>query len=201
MKKAITRRMAALGLSGAAALSAGYLIVPWEGAVKNRDGEHVAYYDAVGIPTACYGQTGRDLYDRVIKVGTTYSEDECIIMLSRSIPKYEREVERYTQVPFASTYQKAALISFAYNVGTGNYSSSTLLKELNKGNHDEACEQLLRWKYAGGKVLPGLVKRRADEKSWCVGDAPYEAAVSFQEIVNLTIESYKLQQNGSNSIK
>ena len=57
-----------------------------------------------------------------------------------------------------------ALCSFIYNVGSGNFRSSTLLKELNKGNYNNAADELLRWDKSGGEVLAGLSKRRAHER-------------------------------------
>ena len=58
-----------------------------------------------------------------------------------------------------------ALTSFAFNLGCGNLRSSTLLKLLNANNRTGAADQFLRWVRANGKVLPGLVKRRAAERS------------------------------------
>lgn len=58
-----------------------------------------------------------------------------------------------------------ALTSFAFNLGTGNLRSSTLLKKLNANDRAGAADQFLRWVRADGKVLPGLVKRRAAERS------------------------------------
>jgi lysozyme len=58
-----------------------------------------------------------------------------------------------------------ALTSFAFNLGTGNLRSSTLLKKLNANDRAGAADQFLRWVRADGKVLPGLVKRRAAERA------------------------------------
>lgn len=185
MKRFITKKLVALGLSASAALSAGYLIVPWEGSVKNKKGEHVAYIDAVGVPTACYGQTGRDLYGKTIRKGMIYSEKECLIMLEKSVKHFESVVDRNVRVPYASPYQKSALISFTYNLGEGNLRSSTLLRQLNAGQHEAACEQLIRWVYAKKKKLKGLVDRRSEEMLWCMGDVPYEVEITFSEITEM----------------
>ena len=57
-----------------------------------------------------------------------------------------------------------ALVSFAYNVGTGNFSSSTLLKKVNRNPDDLTIkDEFLRWNKAGGKVLNGLTNRRNEE--------------------------------------
>ena len=52
MQSNLIRKLAATGLSAVAITSAGYLIIPQEGSVKNKQGQHVAYIDAVGVPTA-----------------------------------------------------------------------------------------------------------------------------------------------------
>jgi len=60
-------------------------------------------------------------------------------------------------------HQFDALVSFAYNVGIGNLKSSTLLRKLNAGDYDGAALEFHRWKRSNGRVLPGLVRRRAAE--------------------------------------
>jgi lysozyme len=64
-----------------------------------------------------------------------------------------------------------ALVSFTYNVGAGAFRTSTLLKKLNAGDTVGACNQLPRWNKAGGKVLPGLTRRRAAEQALCLKGA------------------------------
>ena len=71
-------------------------------------------------------------------------------------------VTRLVTVPL-SQQQFDALVSFVFNVGEGNFKSSTLLKELNQGHYDKVPQELNRWVKAEGKTLPGLVSRRADE--------------------------------------
>ncbi|WP_290817376.1 lysozyme [Aquidulcibacter sp.] len=56
-----------------------------------------------------------------------------------------------------------AITSFVYNLGAGNYQASTLRRAVNAGDWQEARYQIRRWNKGGGKVLPGLVKRRALE--------------------------------------
>jgi lysozyme len=65
--------------------------------------------------------------------------------------------------------QKAAFLSFAFNVGNGNFCGSTLVRKANAGDMRGACAELSRWVYAGGKELPGLVRRRAAERAMCEG--------------------------------
>ena len=67
--------------------------------------------------------------------------------------------------PGLLAYPKAlgAITDFAYNLGVGRYRGSTLRRKVNEQNWDEAVEQLMLWTRGGGKVLPGLVKRRQAE--------------------------------------
>lgn len=181
-KSQVSKKLAAYGLSAAAAISGGFLILPHEGAVRNKSGLHTVYKDAVGIPTACYGQTGKDLYGRTISYGMTYTEDECIRMLAATIQAFEKQVDRVVSVKYVSPYQKAAVISFAYNVGLGSLQSSTLLRRLNSGDHFAACEELSKWVYAQKKKLGGLVIRREDEKQWCLGNASAEAKALYPDL-------------------
>ena len=60
-----------------------------------------------------------------------------------------------------------AYLDFTYNVGTFAFCTSTLNKKLNAMDYEGACKELLNWTKAGGKVLPGLVKRRQDEYKQC----------------------------------
>ena len=72
----------------------------------------------------------------------------------------------------ATQGQFDALVSFAFNLGLGALRGSTLLKKLNVGNVKGAADQFLLWVNAAGKVLPGLQKRRQDERALFLG-LPY----------------------------
>lgn len=168
------RRLVASGVGVAAAASAAYLIIPFEGSVRDAQGNHRVYLDAVGIPTACYGQTGYDHRGNTIRLGMTYTEEECVDMLKNTVKDFERRVDSMVQVPYSSPYQKAALISFSYNVGINAFQNSTLLRRLNAMDYTYACDELSRWVYAQKQKLNGLVRRRAEERLWCLGEVPYE---------------------------
>ena len=73
-------------------------------------------------------------------------------------------VKKVIKVPLNQN-QFDALVSFTYNLGIGNLSSSTLAKRLNQGDdpNTTAIEELPKWIKGGGKTLPGLVKRRNSE--------------------------------------
>lgn len=73
------------------------------------------------------------------------------------------QVDQLVKVPI-TVNQKAALTDFVYNVGAGNFRSSTLLRKLNAGDVQGAAAEFARWNLANGKVMPGLVMRRDCEK-------------------------------------
>lgn len=120
-----------------------------------------AYLDPVGIPTICFGHTAD------VQLGDTKSPVECEAMLTDEVVNYGLGVSNHTKVAL-SHEEQAAYTSFAYNVGIGNFQSSTLLRKLNAGDREGACNELPRWVYAQGVKLPGLVNRRAEERTLCL---------------------------------
>jgi lysozyme len=97
------------------------------------------------------------------KPGMTITKEQAESLLSKDIARFEDAVNSYVKVPLNQN-QFDALVSFVYNVGAGNFLQSTLLKVLNQKNYDQASKEFLRWnKGSGGKVLSGLVTRRANE--------------------------------------
>lgn len=111
--------------------------------------------------------------------GSTYYEDGTKVTLKDKPITEERATELLEYIAnkdFGSNINKVAkvplnqnqfdaLVSFAYNIGNGNFNSSTLLRWLNQGNYKEASIQLLRWDKSKGIVLNGLAKRRKAEKA------------------------------------
>ncbi|CAK9889218.1 lysozyme [Pseudomonas fluorescens] len=129
------------------------------GLIKSFEGLRLqSYQDAVGVWTIGYGTT------RGIKAGMSITKDQAERMLANDVQRFEAEVERLVKVPLTSN-QRDALISFTYNLGAANLESSTLLRLLNRGDYAGAAEQFPRWNKAGGKVLPGLVRRREAERT------------------------------------
>lgn len=120
------------------------------------------YRDVVGVWTVCYGHTGSD-----VKIGKTYTETECAILLTKDLNTIARQIDPYIKVPIPAT-MRGALYSFAYNVGAGNFKTSTLLRKINLGDTKGACEQLRRWIYAGDKQWKGLITRREIEREVCL---------------------------------
>lgn len=146
------RLVAAIG-SGAAALVVP-LVMQYEGTVPKT------YRDPVGILTACTGHTGPEL-----RMGQTFTRQQCEEMLFSDLEKHAQALDCVKR-PLTDG-QKAAFLSFAFNVGNGAFCKSTLVHKANAGDMPGACAELSRWVYAGGKQLPGLVKRRAAEREMC----------------------------------
>ena len=73
-------------------------------------------------------------------------------------------VNKYVTYDNLTQHQFDALVDFTFNVGCGNFRGSTLLKKLNRGDVTGAADEFPKWKYAGGKVLLGLIRRRAIER-------------------------------------
>jgi lysozyme len=157
-KKKMMTTLAGLGLSAAAALSGAFIIAPSEGYHPET------YLDPVGIATDCFGHTGPD-----VKLGYTNSHEECLNKFAKDVSKAEVSVDKTIKVPL-TIYQKAALISFTYNLGPTKLASSGLAKQFNSGNYSAGCNSLLDWVYAKRKKLPGLIARRNLEYQWCMGE-------------------------------
>lgn len=129
-----------------------------------------AYYCPAGKLTIGYGHTGPD-----VKEGMTITEAEADELLAKDVGWAEEAVTRAVTVPLTSN-QFSALVDFTFNVGAGNLESSTLLRLLNGGDLAGAADQFLRWDEADGKVLPGLVTRREEERSlFLTADGPASA--------------------------
>ncbi|WP_199634965.1 lysozyme [Serratia sp. PAMC26656] len=154
MAASLKKKLVGAVAGGAMAIAA-VLIPSLEGV------EYKPYRDVVGVLTVCYGHTGADIIP-----GKTYTEAECKAMLNKDLVPFVRSVERSVKVP-TSEHQKAALISFSYNVGVKAFESSTLLKKLNAGDSAGACDEMRRWNRAGGKVWKGLINRREIEREIC----------------------------------
>lgn len=130
-----------------------------------------AYRDPVGIPTICYG------YTRGVEVGMVYTKEKCQELLQGELASSIKIVDKYIKVPMPDT-RRAALASFVYNAGETNFAYSTLVRKLNHGDVQGGCDQLLKWVYARGVKLPGLVRRRAAERELCLMEKPYVIATT-----------------------
>ena len=113
------------------------------------------------VPTIGYGHTTA-AGPPVVKRGMRITAQEADAILRGDVVKVENYVTILTHVPLTQN-QFDALVSFTFNLGPGNLERSTLRKKLNAGDYKGAADEFHSWKYGGGKVMPGLVKRRAAE--------------------------------------
>jgi len=100
-----------------------------------------------------------DGWSRVLSMG------EVDAILAQDLNRFERGVARLCPAALGSQGIFDSLVSFAFNVGLGNLQRSSLRMKTNRGEFESAAEEFMKWTKAGGKVLPGLVKRRMDERA------------------------------------
>lgn len=116
-----------------------------------------AYLCPANVWTIGYGHTNG------VKKGDKITEEQAEDFLVNDLLYSERVVNKMVKVKLNQN-QYDALVSFVFNVGSGNFINSTLLKKLNTGaNNDEICVELRRWVFSKGKKLPVLVARRQRE--------------------------------------
>lgn len=149
-------KKAGIGLTVAGALAIG-LVGGYEG-LRTK-----AYYDVVGVPTVCFGET------RGVEMGDSYTVDECKAMLGTALTEFETGMRKCMVRPDAVPDKPyVAFLSFTYNVGVGAFCKSTLARKLNSGDMRGACNELAKWNRAGGRVIRGLIRRRAEERALCL---------------------------------
>lgn len=137
--------------------------------VPKHEGEVlITYYDPVGVATVCYGDT-----DRAMAIpGVTYTREECLRSLERQLVAHAEPVLESVPGVTASPEMTAAFVSLAYNIGPSAFRKSTVARRFNSGDYQGSCNAILMWDKAGGKVWPGLVVRRKDERALCVRGIP-----------------------------
>ena len=118
-----------------------------------------AYQDIVGVWTIGYGHTGS-----VAGSGVEIDQATADALLCDDLARIEQGVEKRLKVK-VNENQFSSLVCLAFNIGLGNFGSSTLLKLLNTGDFKGAADQFLRWNKAKGIVISGLTRRRKAEQS------------------------------------
>lgn len=98
--------------------------------------------------------------------------DEVDTILAKDLARFERGVARLCPAALGNQGVFDSLVSFSFNVGLGNLQRSGLRMKTNRGEFEEAANEFLKWTKAGGKVLPGLVKRRKDEQALFLSNRP-----------------------------
>lgn len=121
----------------------------------------VAYRCPAGVVTIGYGWT-RPIDGKPLTMGTRITQVQADALLIDGLADYIAAVEK--ACPQATDNQFAAMVSLAYNIGTGAFAKSSIAKLHHSGQHTLAADAFRRWNKAGGKVLPGLVRRREAER-------------------------------------
>lgn len=133
--------------------------------IKGFEGERLeAYQCSAGVWTIGVGHTkGVKPNDRITEgISKILFEQDLLAFKLEMLPLVKVEV---TQGQFV------ALLSFVFNLGITSFKTSTLLKKLNQGDYVGASNEFLRWKFANGKVVEGLLNRRKAEKALFDGGA------------------------------
>lgn len=161
---------------GAVVLTALNMLMSLEGKSNN------AYLDIVKVPTICYGYTYK------VKMTDVKSDAECKELLLKEIHRINALIDKHVKVNL-TVNQKAALISWIYNVGDSAFLNSNILRLLNANRITEACNDLQRWvcvktntgtgvskpgelcytQSASKKISRGLQNRRTYERNVCLG--------------------------------
>ncbi len=126
---------------------------------KLADGRIVPYICPAGYPTIGWGRLLKSMEHPAI------SQAEADRMFEEDWAKHEAQLLAISPILAKPEHEKrrGALTSFVYNLGAGNYKASRLRMAVDREDWEEARVQIMRWVKAGGRTLPGLVKRRAEE--------------------------------------
>ena len=120
---------------------------------------HVLYPDQAKLPMAERLQYPLKFED--FRVWDMAQVDD---LLAKDLMRFERGVARLCPNAVERQGRFDALVSFSFNVGLGSLQRSSIRMRTNRGDFDGAADEFMKWTKAGGKVLPGLVKRRTDER-------------------------------------
>jgi lysozyme len=126
-----------------------------------------AYYDSVHVLTIGYGHTNIGNIPPHISPGMIITKPQADQALSNDLAKFEARVEKIMAPMQLAQYEFDALVSFDFN--TGDLLSSSIDDKIKAGQKTEAMAVLLQYKYAGGKVLTGLIRRRKAERLMFLG--------------------------------
>lgn len=144
----------------ALALSASALV----GIAVHEGYSPVAYRPVPGdVPTIGFGTTDG------VKMGDRIDPVQALTRKLADVQRFEGALRQCVRVPLHQ-HEYDAYLSLAYNIGSGAFCGSTLVRLLNQGQYREACDQILRWTKFKGEDLPGLVKRRSQERDLCKGN-------------------------------
>lgn len=139
-----------------------------------------AYPDIVGVWTICFGST------KGVQPGQTKTPEECDALLARDITSHEIGMRRCLRNPGRTLKDRlggesddvipsgayVAFVSLAFNIGVAGFCKSSLPRLIDAGDIEVACNKLPAFNRAGGRVVQGLVNRRAAERKLCLEGIP-----------------------------
>ena len=161
--------------------------------VKNAEGLYLKSYQCpAGVWTCGYGATGPD-----IGPGMTWTRKQAEDRLASDLNEFSDGVERLLTAQ-TSDAQFGAMVSLAFNIGINGFKGSTVLRKHNAGDHAGAAAAFGLWNKGGGRVLPGLVKRRAAEAALYldgseIADEPMAQSVKPSSPVKPVAESRSIK--------
>jgi len=115
-----------------------------------------AYQDVGGVLTIGWGHCGKDVY-----AGLVWTQQQADDALTHDIACAQAQIAVYS--PNLQSPQLDAITDFVFNLGIGNYRTSTLCQLVNAENWSQAAIEILKWDHVGGVVVPGLLRRRQAE--------------------------------------
>jgi lysozyme len=128
--------------------------------IKRAEGLKLdSYRCPAGIATVGFGHTGPD-----VRIPMTITPGEAERLLHEDLARFENGVTNCLCGVPTNSNQFSAMVSLAYNIGLGNFATSTVLKRHKLGNYAAAANAFLLWNKANTQVLPGLTRRREDER-------------------------------------
>jgi lysozyme len=136
-----------------------------EAIIKKFEGKRLkAYKDSGGIYTIGYGSTFNFDQNRPVIATDVIDDTTALNWLRKEISNRSAEIKKLIKVP-VNQNMLDSLISLAFNIGTGAFKKSTLLRLLNAGsNKNLVADEFLKWNKVKGNIVPGLTNRRILEK-------------------------------------
>lgn len=143
--------------------------------IQSSEGlRYKVYRDPVGILTVCRGHTSPYL-----RLGQTYTEDECDLLFKSDVIKHQVVIQpgnsqNCIRNVSLTPNQSDAVTSLVFNLGTTKFCRTTMARKLAAKDYAGAAGEFPKFKFAGGRVLPGLVTRRAREQSLFLSYSPWQ---------------------------
>ena len=135
---------------------------------------HVLYQEQIRLPVVRVPDKHTPMIRKEMPLkaedNRVWTKTEIDELFKADVASFERGVLRLVPGCVGHQGRFDALVSFAFNAGLGNLQRSTIRMKANRGDWEGAAEAFMAWTRGGGKVLPGLVKRRQAEMALFLGE-------------------------------